>query len=111
LAGTYGRSLYKYTFSPPLSTTARPAAVLTAKVVPNPVREQGVLKMELAETADVQLSVFDLSGRLVQEGFSGRRRAGTTEVPFGVAGLPAGSYLLRIMVNAEVFALPIVVSN
>jgi len=109
LAGTYGRSLYKYTFSPPLATVERPAAVLAATVVPNPLREQGVLKMELAETAGVQLSVFDLNGRMVQEGFSGRQRAGAAEISFGVAGLPAGSYLLRVRVNSEVFALPMVV--
>jgi hypothetical protein len=111
LAGTYGRSLYKYTFSPPLSTAERPAAVLAATVVPNPLRERGVLKMELKETADVQLSIVDLSGRLVQEGFSGRRRAGAAELSFGVAGLPAGSYLLRVRMNRVVFALPIVVIN
>jgi photosystem II stability/assembly factor-like uncharacterized protein len=109
LAGTYGRSLYKYTFSPPLSTETKPTIVLAAKVVPNPLRGQGVLTMELAETADVQLSVFDLSGRLVQESFSGRRRAGAMEISFGVADLPAGSYLLRVGINNVVFALPIVV--
>jgi hypothetical protein len=63
---------------------------------PNPFNSSTTLKYHLVETGDVRLSVFDLSGRLVEELFSGRQSAGDYHYLWSGGNLPSGVYLINL---------------
>jgi len=63
---------------------------------PNPFNSSTTLKYHLPETGDVRLSVFDLSGRLVEELFSGRQSAGDYHYLWSGRNRPSGIYFLSL---------------
>ena len=63
---------------------------------PNPFNPTTTLAVELAETGDVQLSIFNINGQLVQTLANGMMEAGQHELTFNGAGLPSGLYLARL---------------
>jgi len=63
---------------------------------PNPFNSSTTLKYHLPVTGDVRLSVFDLSGRLVEELFSGRQPAGEYHYLWSGQSLPSGVYFIRL---------------
>jgi hypothetical protein len=63
---------------------------------PNPFNSSTTLKYHLTENGDVRLSVFDLSGRLVEELFSGRQSAGDYHYLWSGGNLPSGVYLINL---------------
>ncbi len=62
---------------------------------PNPFNATLRVDYALPEAADVNLNVYDLSGRLVAELVSGRAQAGVHTVAFDGSGLVSGVYVLR----------------
>ena len=66
---------------------------------PNPFNPGTTIAYELAVSADVRLSVFDMLGREVAMLVSGRKNAGTHEVKFDATGLASGVYLYRLQVR------------
>ena len=63
---------------------------------PNPFNSSTTVKYHLAETGDVRLNIFDLSGRLVEELFSGRQSAGDYHYLWSGGNLPSGVYFLNL---------------
>jgi len=63
---------------------------------PNPFNSATTLKYHLAETGDVRLNIFDLSGRLVAELFSGHQSAGDYNYLWSGGNLPSGVYFLTL---------------
>ncbi|MFA7564220.1 MAG: T9SS type A sorting domain-containing protein, partial [Candidatus Neomarinimicrobiota bacterium] len=68
---------------------------------PNPFNSSTTIKYHLAETGDVRLSVFDLSGRLVAELFKGRQPAGDYHYLWSGDNLPSGVYLLSLQAGGK----------
>ncbi|MCK9483528.1 MAG: carboxypeptidase regulatory-like domain-containing protein [Candidatus Marinimicrobia bacterium] len=68
---------------------------------PNPFNSSTTLKYHLPETGDVRLSVFDLSGRLVEELFSGRQSAGDYHYLWSGGNLPSGVYLISLQAGDQ----------
>ncbi|MDG5766031.1 T9SS type A sorting domain-containing protein [Balneolales bacterium ANBcel1] len=74
---------------------------------PNPFNPVTQIPFTLPETADVQLQVFDVTGRLVATLASGYRPAGAHIVQFDAGGLASGLYIVRIQavsVTADVYS-------
>ena len=65
-------------------------------VAPNPVRGHAAVEFELAEAAEVRLSVFDVLGREVRLVADGTRRAGPHAASLDVEGLSPGTYVVRL---------------
>lgn len=63
---------------------------------PNPVRERTSLRFSLAQASDVELAVFDVTGRAVATLASGRYAPGAHTVDWSADGMPAGLYLVRL---------------
>jgi uncharacterized protein (DUF1501 family) len=74
------------------------------EVFPNPMRNEGFLKANLAFPAFVVIEQYDISGKylgeLVQHGFS---TAGLHEIPINLNG-DAGLYILKIQVNNQSYS-------
>ena len=77
-----------------------PLVTALAAPFPNPSAGATSLSYSLAEPAEVALVVYDALGRRVAVLAEGPHAAGSHEAAFG-AGLPAGTYVVRLTVGAE----------
>ena len=75
--------------------------VVLYPVAPNPVRSRAAVEFELAQPADVRLSLYDVLGREVRMVAEGARPAGPGAIALDAAGLSPGSYVLRLVAGAE----------
>ncbi len=71
------------------------------RVSPNPLRDKALVKIYLAEEANVQLEIVDLSGHIVSKVWSGKLVSGEHHFNWKAeslsgALLPAAAYLLRL---------------
>jgi hypothetical protein len=63
---------------------------------PNPFNPVTVIKFELPQSGQVQLTVYDITGRIVSVLVNGKQSAGYHQVYFNAAGLSSGLYFYRI---------------
>jgi hypothetical protein len=75
-------------------------AGVSLTVSPNPVAGDGVVNLTLARpAADVRVTVHDVLGRVVETLHATSLQVGTTRLPLDVAGLPAGVFVVRALVD------------
>ncbi len=63
-------------------------------VAPNPLVGRGAISLTMARAADVELALYDPTGRRVSTVFSGTLGAGRHSIPLNADHLPAGAYYL-----------------
>ena len=87
-----------FTLLPPsgVSNSIRVPADFGLSVYPNPFNAATQLDFGLCEGGDVNLVVYDLNGRLVENLVSGHRAAGVHSVSWVANGQPSGLYLARL---------------
>ncbi|MBU0520122.1 immune inhibitor A [bacterium] len=68
---------------------------------PNPFNPSTVLSFRLSDVSQVNLSVYDISGRLVATLIDGFRDVGVHEVTFEASGLASGIYLYRLQTSGS----------
>ncbi|UCH79363.1 MAG: T9SS type A sorting domain-containing protein [Candidatus Coatesbacteria bacterium] len=93
-----------------------PAAFALYQNFPNPVRGETTIKYALPAAADIELALYDLSGRRLLLLLCGRRPAGVHEVRFAAATergqpLPAGVYLYRLTAGTEAATRKLIVGR
>jgi hypothetical protein len=66
---------------------------------PNPATNNTNVKFALAATADVTLSVMDMSGRMISTISEKNLTAGAHEISVNTSALPAGEYIYAIQTN------------
>jgi len=83
-----------------------PPARIAAFAAPNPFRTETTLEYAVRAPGAVRLSLFDVSGRLIDTLVNATSEAGTYEVPWhgrlsNGAALPPGLYFLHLSANGE----------
>jgi hypothetical protein len=73
------------------------------QIYPNPFNGKAVIRYGLAKSGDVNLSVFDLSGRLVRTLQEGEAAPGRYSLTWDAAGLPSGVYVVRLEAGGNQF--------
>ncbi len=71
--------------------------VSPVSVYPNPVVDLANLKVYLSELSDVQVQVFDMSGRLVQSVARNDLQKGDNTVRLDVSDLNKGTYVVKMV--------------
>ncbi len=79
-----------------------PAAFALAAPWPNPFATQTQLRYEIPVEAHVRLTAYDVLGRQVAVLVDGTVEAGQHEATFDAAGLPSGTYLVRLETGTAV---------
>lgn len=75
----------------------------TFTVYPNPFRQNVTLALNLEQTEEVSIGIFDGSGRLVANGLSQQTlEAGRHQLQYEMQELPAGIYHLRLQLTDRV---------
>ncbi|MBN2661962.1 MAG: T9SS type A sorting domain-containing protein [Tannerellaceae bacterium] len=78
---------------------------------PNPFNPVTQIKFALAETADVKLSVYNISGQLVSQLTSGVRQAGVHKVDFDGSRLNSGIYYYTLEVDGKAMTKKMVLTK
>lgn len=73
-----------------------PSGIVLKQNFPNPFNPSTTVRFNLPESAHIQLSVFDMTGRLVQTLANGTYASGEHSVIFDAQNLPSGTYLYRL---------------
>jgi hypothetical protein len=69
---------------------------------PNPFNASTVIRYNLPETSDVEVSVHDILGRRIAVLVSEQQPLGSYSVPFHAYGLSSGVYLYRLKAGGKV---------
>lgn len=72
------------------------APAVIGRSYPNPFSELVSIQLQLRESQDLRIDLFDFSGRYIQHIAMGSYPAGEHTVPIEVGDWPAGTYLARI---------------
>ncbi len=89
-----------FTVGPVGTESDSPVAVALDGTFPNPFRTATTVRYTLPEPAHVDVSVYDLLGRLVTRLVSDDRPAGVHDVRWDAAGLASGTYVVRFSTDA-----------
>lgn len=73
----------------------------TMTVYPNPIYDEFITKFELAAANEINITVYDLHGKLVKNLYSGVANAGVNTFTFNKAQLLPGNYVLSIMSGTQ----------
>jgi hypothetical protein len=79
-----------------LTLEAKPVELKLLGISPNPFNPTTTISFALPEAAKVNLSIYNVSGRLVTTLVDGWRDAGLHELAFDGTGLTSGVYIYRI---------------
>lgn len=78
------------------SSSSVPVRALLLHVVPNPFARSAVLSYSLPTPSNVNLKLYDITGKLITLLASGYHRAGDYKLPLTNCNLTAGIYLLKL---------------
>lgn len=73
-------------------------------VYPNPYKDKVNIQFMVTEESNVNLAIYDISGRLVKQLYNGTKGAGEAKYTFSAKenGFAAGTYIVRLMINDQV---------
>jgi hypothetical protein len=86
-------------------------AISALNLYPNPSNTTATLSLSVKETANVQVRVIDMTGKVVAEAFNGNLSAGINKVEINTSVLPAGIYNTVIVSANAVQNIRLVVSK
>ncbi len=92
--GVYGSS-YEY----PVTITTHDLAEVNSfelTIFPNPFNSTAMIPYELPERSEVQIDLFDLTGRRVEALFNGQKEAGHHSLLLRANGLASGVYIIKM---------------
>lgn len=93
LAATFGRSFYTVSTDELSSVSGEPTTPLSLEVMPNPVVENGIVRLSLTREEQVIIALYDIQGKEIVRIFNGKLAAGTHSFPF--SHRLNGSYFIR----------------
>jgi hypothetical protein len=87
-----------------------PSALSYSKLYPNPTTSNSTITLELAESAQVNITLCDILGREIKQIYNAFTDAGTFTHSFATQDLPKGIYYLKILSGGEVMVEKVVVN-
>jgi hypothetical protein len=79
----------------------------TAKVYPNPLKDQATIELTTEQKTDVTIELYDMIGRQVKR-LKAENTEGVVTMPFDMKDLSSGTYFLKISNNTNVIQQKIV---
>lgn len=81
------------------------------RIFPNPSRQRATLRLELTAAAEVQVAIYDLSGKHLMTASQERLAAGPHELPLPIQRLSVGMYHCRVVIGGKLHHLAFGVVN
>ena len=70
-------------------------------VYPNPMHQQGAIRFEMLENANVEVEIYNLAGRLVHS-VTEYHTAGVQNIAFDASGFDNGAYIVRVQAGKNI---------
>lgn len=70
--------------------------VSSLNVYPNPLNDRGNVSFELANNSDVEIKIYDLTGKLVKQKLFNNLPGGRQTISFNTSNFPNGTYLIVV---------------
>lgn len=70
--------------------------VSALNVYPNPLNDRGNVSFELAKNSDVEIKIYDLTGKLVKQKVFNNLPGGRQTISFNTSNFPNGTYLIVV---------------
>ncbi len=83
-------------------TSSIPEEITLGQNYPNPFTQKTTIPLTLPKEAEVQIKIFDITGRLVKILIDKELPAGDNTIPFDPSDLASGLYFYQVMVDDEV---------
>lgn len=80
-----------------------PTTFAFGAIYPNPARTDARVPFQVAETADVDVRLYDMLGKERAVLATGMMQPGSYETSFSTADLPSGQYLVRARIGNRLF--------
>jgi pectate lyase len=87
------------------------AKQMSLRVYPNPISDQATLQYTVRQPSDVELSVVDLTGRVLIPLEDGKRAAGEYTISLPVNRLESGAYLVIFRANGSMLMKKILITR
>ncbi|HNA00071.1 MAG TPA: T9SS type A sorting domain-containing protein, partial [Ferruginibacter sp.] len=78
---------------------------------PNPADASATIKYQLAKNSQVEMALFDLSGKRLRILLNTRQEAGIYQLTVNTDKLPAGTYIYKMSVEGKQYAKQIIVHH
>ena len=114
--GTHGRGIFRTTTLTPEGCNTTPGIltsvdepvrvdnqILNFNIFPNPTSDLAKVKVNIQEVGNVEINVFDLPGRVVNQRTFTNMAAGEHILDMDVSDLPAGNYLMSLRVDDQLY--------
>ncbi|MCB0713270.1 MAG: choice-of-anchor D domain-containing protein [Ignavibacteriae bacterium] len=72
-------------------------------LLPNPMRLEGELSINLPLVGAINVQIIDLSGRVIMSVYEGEYRGGEVSIPCNVRGLETGTYFCMVEIGGKQF--------
>jgi len=82
------------------ASVVKKGGVVVGEVFPNPVQEASILNIEVAETTEAVVSIFESTGKLLQI-YTTELQSGTNQLNLEMRDYAAGVYFVKIEANGE----------
>jgi hypothetical protein len=80
-----------------------PSVYALQSVYPNPSNGSAIIRFALPVSEEINLSIYDTGGRLIQKLLNSRLNAGTHSVIFEAGDTPSGVYIIRMQTMSGSF--------
>lgn len=80
-------------------------------IYPNPIQSVAKINFGLNKAANVNLRVMAMNGQIMQEKYIGKLAAGSNTFTFNRENLPAGNYVLALLIEDQVISKQILIAD
>jgi hypothetical protein len=85
-----------------INSIAKNSDVYKSFVYPNPVKDFAYFVFDLPKAGKVEISVHDISGKIISNVYSGNRPEGTNTIPWFPDNIKQGIYIYTINYNRSI---------
>ena len=80
-------------------------------IYPNPVQTNATISFSLNQLATVNLKVISMNGQIMQEKYIGKLAEGSNTYTFNRENLPAGNYMIALLVEDQIISKQIMIAD
>lgn len=80
----------------------------TVSIYPNPTKDSQTIKINVENSSNIKIDLFDAAGQLVKNIFEGQRQAGNFQIEVSTSPLSEGLYVYKIEVDGRILTFKII---
>ncbi len=84
---------------------------LQVSIYPNPAVDDVTLSLDIQESSEAQLAIFDLTGKLVFSMDLGHISTGNNNIPINLSSLQKGSYVVQVIAGTNIASSKIIINK